>query len=243
MSKLTHALTLALVLPFAQTAMAQTATTTPAAPAATATPPAKAENGTAPAAGSDKTAAPAATGATPEAKADAGGLSMGKTVENKMYVKDKQGDWTVRCFHTQDNKDPCELYQLLTDEKGNPVSEFSMVPLPPGGQAVAGATIVTPLETLLPQDVTISIDGSGAKRYGFMLCNPVGCFARIGLTQQDLDGYKKGAKGTMTIVAASAPNAPITLPISLKGFTAAYEEVQKNNTANGINLTKAPVKK
>ncbi|GHE00556.1 invasion associated family protein [Defluviimonas sp. 20V17] len=238
MSKFAHALTLVLALPFAQTAMAQTATT-PAAPAATGTAPATSDAAGAPATGADKTPAPDAAGA----KADSGALSMGKSVKNKMYVKDKQGDWTVRCFRAKDNKDPCELYQLLTDEKGNPVSEFSMVPLPPGGQAVAGATIVTPLETLLTQDVTIAIDGGGAKRYPFMLCNPVGCFSRIGLTQQDLDGYKKGAKGSLTIVAASAPNAPITLPISLKGFTAAYEEVQKNNKANGINTAKAPVKK
>lgn len=240
MSKFAHALTLVLALPFAQTAMAQTATT-PTAPAATGTAPATSDAAGAPATGADKTPAPGAAGTKAGAKADTGELSMGKSVENKMYVKDKQGDWTVRCFHAKDNKDPCELYQLLTDAKGNPVSEFSLVPLPPGGQAVAGATIVTPLETLLTQDVTIAIDGGGAKRYPFMLCNPVGCFSRIGLTQQDLDSYKKGAKGSLTIVAASAPNAPISLPISLKGFTAAYEEVQKNNEANGINT--APAKK
>lgn len=246
MSKLTQALTLALVLPFAQTAMAQTATTTtkPAAvsdskaPAADASTKADAKADTKAA----DTAAPKAGDSSGD-KADAAksgsgdsSMSMGKPVQNSMYVKNVQGDWTVRCYHAKDNKDPCELYQLLKDDKGNPVAEMVLVPLPNGGQAVAGATITTPLETLLPRDVTIGIDGNGAKRYPFLLCNPQGCYARIGLTQDDLDKYKKGAKGTLTIVAAAAPQSPITLPISLKGFTAAFDEVTKNNKDNGIDL-------
>ncbi|WP_102223140.1 invasion associated locus B family protein [Acidimangrovimonas sediminis] len=219
MSKLTLALTLALALPFAQTALAQSSTPDTKAPA-------------------DASGAPSSDA---KGGANAGpGLSMGENVEGKMYVKDTQGDWTVRCFHTKDNKDPCELYQLLKDEKKNPVAEMIMVPLPKGGQAVAGATIITPLETLLTQQLTIAIDGSGAKRYPFVLCNPVGCFARIGLTQADLDGYRKGAKGTMEIVSAADPRQPLDLPISLKGFTAGFDEVASNNEKNGINMGGVP---
>lgn len=238
MSKFTYALTLALILPFAQAAMAQNTTTK--------TPPAKPADSAAaakPAADAGaKTDGKAADDASTDKKAD-NGLAMGQDVDGKVYVKDTQGDWTVRCYHTKDNKDPCEMFQILKDDKGNSVAEYSLVPLPAGGQAVAGATITTPLETLLTQDVTIGIDGSGAKRYPFLLCNPTGCFARIGLTQQDLDSYKKGTKGTMTIFAAQQPQSPIALNISLKGFTAAFEEVAKSNAANDINPMGAAPKK
>ena len=40
-----------------------------------------------------------------------------------------------------------------------------------GAEAVAGATVLTPLETLLTQMVTLTIDGGKAKRYPFTWCD------------------------------------------------------------------------
>lgn len=215
MSKLTQALTLALALPFAQAAFAQTTA-------------------------SDAAAAPKADTAQTAPKADSagGGLSMGQTVEGSMYVKDTQGDWEVRCYHTKDKKDPCEMYQLMKDAQNNPVAEISLFPLQNSGQAVAGATIVTPLETLLTHGVTIAIDGGGAKSYPFSWCTAGGCISRVGLTKEDLTAYEKGTQASVQIVAAQQPGKPILLPMSLKGFTAAFDEVSKNNA--GITPPTAP---
>ena len=74
------------------------------------------------------------------------GLSTGTPVEaadgvGTPYMREKSGDWEVRCVRTQDGNDPCQLYQLLTDEGGSSVAEITVFPLPEGGQAVAGATI------------------------------------------------------------------------------------------------------
>lgn len=214
---LTRALTLALALPFAQAAMAQTTTTAPDTGSAAATAPA-----------SD--AGKADAGKVDAGKAGDPALSMGKAVTGQMYVKSTEGDWTIRCEHTDNNQDPCELYQLMKDDKGTPLAAISLFPLKSQGQAVAGATVLTPLETLLTQGVTISIDGAPAKSYPFSWCSQVGCVARIGLTKEDLDAYKKGAKATISLVALGAQEA-ITLPMSLKGFTAAYDTVEKNNAA------------
>lgn len=214
---LTRAMALALVLPFAQAATAQTATTAPDSGSATAAP---AADGTktdaAPAADAGKTGDPS--------------LSMGKAVAGQMYVKSTEGDWTIRCEHADNNQDPCELYQLMKDDKDTPVAAISLFPLKGQGQAVAGATVLTPLETLLTQGVTISVDGAPAKSYPFSWCTQAGCVARIGLTKEDLDAYKKGAKATLSLVALGAQE-PVTLPLSLKGFTAAYDTVEKNNAA------------
>ena len=108
------------------------------------------------------------------------------------YVKESSGDWEVRCVRTQDGNDPCQLYQLLTDEAGASVAEITVFPLPEGGQAVAGATIITPLETLLTEQITLQIDGGGAKRYPFSFCTRTGCISRIGLLPEDLSAFRAG---------------------------------------------------
>lgn len=212
------ALVMALGL-IAPAAIAQdtTAPATPAAPAATPAAPA-ADATTTPAPAADTAATPAAP-AAPAAPPTEG---PGST-----YIAKTFDDWSLQCMRTEDGKDPCQLYQLLKDDKGNNVADISMLPLPAGGPAVTGVTIMTPLETLLTQNLTLKIDTSEAKVYPFTFCAPVGCFARVGLTQGELDAFKKGNKATATIVPLAAPNTKVEVTISLKGFTAAYEEMAK----------------
>lgn len=133
--------------------------------------------------------------------------------------------WEQRCEKTADGKDPCQLFQLLKDAEGNAVSEFSMFPLPAGGQAAAGATVVVPLETLLTAALTIAIDSAPAKVYPFTFCAQIGCVARVGFTAEEVEQFKKGAKATITVVPAAAPETKVNVDISLKGFTAGYEAV------------------
>jgi invasion protein IalB len=86
---------------------------------------------------------------------------------------------------------------------------------------------VVPLETLLTEQLTISVDGAQPKRYPFTWCAPLGCIARVGFTQAEIDGFKKGAKATILIVPAGAPNERVNLDLSLKGFTAGFDAVSK----------------
>lgn len=133
--------------------------------------------------------------------------------------------WEQRCEKTEGGKDPCQLFQLLKDADGNAVSEFSIFPLPAGGKAAAGATIVVPLETLLTAQLTIAIDSAPAKIYPFTFCAQLGCVARVGFTAAEIDQFKKGAKATLTLAPAIAPETKVNLDISLKGFTAGYDAV------------------
>lgn len=133
--------------------------------------------------------------------------------------------WEQRCEKTADGKDPCQLFQLLKDAEGNAVSEFSIFPLPAGGQAAAGATVVVPLETLLTSQLTIAIDTAPAKLYPFTFCTQYGCVARVGFTAEEIAQLKKGAKATVTLVPAASPETPVNLDVSLKGFTAGFDAV------------------
>jgi invasion protein IalB len=135
--------------------------------------------------------------------------------------------WEQRCIKSEDGSDPCQLYQLLKDKDGNNVAEINMFPLPEGNQAAAGATIVVPLETLLTANLQLAIDGTAPRMYPFTFCAQIGCIARVGFTGAEIDQFRKGAKATMTIVPAAAPDQHVDLDISLKGFTAGYEAVAK----------------
>ncbi|KKL20651.1 hypothetical protein LCGC14_2453340, partial [marine sediment metagenome] len=124
---------------------------------------------------------------------------------------------------------PCQLYQLLNDGDGNSVAEISMFGLPAGREVAAGATVITPLETLLTQQISMSVDGGQVKRYPFTFCAGNGCFSRIGFTSQEVAQFKRGANAKLVIVPAAAPDQKIELTVSLSGFTAGYDAVNASN--------------
>ncbi|UWQ39055.1 invasion associated locus B family protein [Leisingera aquaemixtae] len=158
-------------------------------------------------------------------------LDLGEPVSTdpqlgQRYSKEKHGDWDLACIKTESETDPCSLLQVLAGPQGNPIAEVSLFRIDQqGGQAVAGATVIVPLETLLPAALTISIDGAPAKRYNYSFCNQLGCVAQIGLTQGDIDAFKKGKQATLSLRPAPAPDQVVEMKLSLSGFTAGYDVV------------------
>lgn len=138
------------------------------------------------------------------------------------YLAEEHGDWQLRCIRAAEGEDPCQLYQLLTDQSGASVAEITVFVLPEGQPAVAGATVIVPLETLLIRQLTLSIDGGAARQYPFTFCTQQGCFSRIGLTEDDLAAFRRGNAAQIQIVPAAAPNQKVNVTASLSGFTAAY---------------------
>jgi invasion protein IalB len=161
------------------------------------------------------------------------GISMGEEVDGigTTYTKETHGDWQLSCVRSGTPADPCQLYQLMQDDQGNSVAEISIFNLPRGSQAVAGASIVTPLETLLTAQVTMRVDSGQAKRYPFTLCASMGCIARVGFTEAELNSFRRGNKATFVIVPAMLPDEQVEITMSLKGFTAGYEAVVAANDA------------
>ena len=162
--------------------------------------------------------------ASADAATAAQGLDQGREVdEDPSYIKATYGDWQMKCFRTGTEEDLCQMYQLLTEEAGNPVAEFSLYRLPKSAPVVAGATIAVPLGTLLNEEIKIAIDGGKAKSYAYSFCTMGGCFARIGLAQADVDALKRGVMATLEIVPAQAPDQKVKISVSLNGFTAAFD--------------------
>lgn len=158
-------------------------------------------------------------------------LSLGVPEDQvgKAYTLAAHGAWEVRCVKSAGGVDPCQLYQLLSDQDGNPVAEISLFNLPPDGEVAAGATIITPLETLLTQSIRMQIDAAPAKTYPFSWCATIGCVARVGFTADEVAQLKRGVRATVRIVPVAAPDKEVLLSISLNGFTAGLAAVAEQN--------------
>lgn len=142
-------------------------------------------------------------------------------------VRETFGDWQIRCAPEGDD---CFMYQLALDDDDNPVAEFSLLKLPAEAEGAAGVTVVTPLGTLLPAGLVLQIDSGEQRQYPFSWCSQVGCFARFGLDDASINNMKRGNAGSVTLVSVAAPEAPVTLAISLSGFTAAYDSLEVPET-------------
>ncbi len=147
------------------------------------------------------------------------------------YTLETQGDWEIRCIKAPEGQpDPCSLYQLLKDENGTEVAEVTIFHVGQGN-IEAAATFTTPLETLLTGQLALFVDGENGRKYPFQFCNKVGCFVRAGLTSEDIDLLKKGSEGMVGIVPVGRTDNPVTLTMSLSGFTAGYAKVTELNEA------------
>ncbi len=143
---------------------------------------------------------------------------------SQIYIGAVHGDWDVRCIASDGEPDPCQLYQLLEDEAGNPIAEINVFPVFGDNEVVAGATIVTPLETLLTEGLELSVDGGEITSHPFHWCSRVGCVSRISLSEDDLAAFRRGLQAKLSIVPAAAANRKVNLTVSLTGFIAAFSD-------------------
>ena len=133
------------------------------------------------------------------------------------------GDWEVRCAK---GTEECFMFQAVFDPQNNPVAEVNMVKLSDEEDAAAGVTVLTPLGTLLPAGLVVQIDEGEARQYPYSWCTAVGCLARYGLTDQSVNAMKRGRVANIRLTSFVAPEQPITLGMSLTGFTDAYNSLK-----------------
>ena len=159
-----------------------------------------------------------------------GNLATGEAAaaqEPTLYVREEHGDWEVRCLRAPEGTpDPCQMFQRLNDADGNPTADANFFDLPPGAELAGGATITTPLQTLLTAQLTMTVDGGQPRRYPFAFCDVQGCYARLGFTAEDMAQFRRGASATLVVVPALAPDQPAELRMSLSGFTAAMAAIE-----------------
>jgi invasion protein IalB len=147
------------------------------------------------------------------------------STQPQSYIRETSGEWQLECYRTGQEEEPCQMLQPLFGAEGNQVANMRIFRIPDGGQAIAGAVVAVPLNTMLTAGLTILVDANAPQRYPFSVCNKHGCYARIGFTQEDIDAYKRGANAIVSLVQSIAPDQRVDLKMSLSGFTDAFDKV------------------
>lgn len=130
--------------------------------------------------------------------------------------------WEVRC---PEGADACRLIARGIDAEGNEVVNIALQALPEGSNAALGVTIITPLLTLLPGGVTVRVDDKAPAGFPFSWCDAQGCYARYGLTADEVQGLRDGSAIKVSIFAVTNTTDAIDSSISLAGFTAAEADL------------------
>lgn len=154
------------------------------------------------------------------------GSSLNDTKIGDSYTFERYDDWNIQCVKAPNPQiDPCQLYQTLYDQNSNAVAEIHLFLVPNNNEIAAGASLMTPLETLLPRKIQLYIDTNPGKEYPFIFCTTLGCVARIALNESEINKLKKGNFVKAVIYSARDPDVAITATLSLKGFTAALKKL------------------
>lgn len=154
-------------------------------------------------------------------------LDLGETARNVPYVKEVYDDWNLNCIKDDNDQEICQMVQLLDDGNGSPVGQVVLHQVQNGGKAVAGGSMTFPLGTALKPKLRMSIDGREAKFYDFSFCTRDGCTAMVGFTEDDIVKFKAGKEAAIVLIPFFAPNQTVSLTLSLKGFTAAFDETSR----------------
>ena len=139
-------------------------------------------------------------------------------------LKATHGSWEVRCYA----QDDCIMTQLHRRTSETADAVFTVFK-PRGlndanGQPIlALAEIVVPLGVFLPGALGLQVDSNEPKAVPFERCIPDGCVVRAPIAQGMLNQLKAG--NTAHLIVSPNPEERVRLPISLAGFTAAFDSL------------------
>jgi len=145
-----------------------------------------------------------------------------KVKVGQTYSAQTFDSWEILCVKAAKGPEPCEVGQLVLDDKASPIADIRIFPLQPGSKAIAGATMVIPLGVQLSDGLLFGVDKKKTKQYPYAFCSGVGCVSRIGLTAIELQAMRTGKLGNLQFTMANNSQKPILLSFSLKGFAPAY---------------------
>lgn len=97
-----------------------------------------------------------------------------------------------------------------------------------GQRIEAVGNFLVPLGVLLQREIggglRLRVDSGETTASPFFMCQQIGCIVRAPLTGALLDSFRRGARATFTFAALDETGQVrnIDIPISLSGFTRAY---------------------
>lgn len=144
----------------------------------------------------------------------------------KAEIRATHGAWNLVCSTTTE---ACAMEQ---NGKGPDGSDIMVVNIrkitprdTPQGSVDTVMSVLVPLGVLLQPGLGIQIDSGEKIRGGFAQCERSGCLLEAPMPPAMVAGMKKGVTAKFTIMVP--PKNEIEVPISLSGFTAAFNALKK----------------
>jgi len=135
------------------------------------------------------------------------------------FTTEQFEDWVLRC-QPESGTQPraCRVRQnIIAEDSGNTVLQIVAGRF--GQEKVLGAVIFVPVGVRLPPGISIQVDARPPRVFPFEVCDSETCQVRAILEGDLLEDFKAGVKGQVKF--QNADGRARTIPISLKGFTAA----------------------
>jgi invasion protein IalB len=137
------------------------------------------------------------------------------------------GDWQVRCFSGQ-NQNPCDQYWQQVDARtGEREVTVSIAYSPSAGRNLVVMTV--PLGVSIPRGLVIQTDSYTSPVMHYRLCSREGCFVQVADNGLVESLAKSGPDAKLNIVGDDGKS--YSLPLSLKGFAAAHDEMVSDTKA------------
>jgi len=136
-------------------------------------------------------------------------------------LQETYGDWTVSCV--QGEGPQCRLVQQQNQQNGQRVLAIELISANDGKSATG--TLVLPFGLELDAGVTLQVDDKPAEApRRFSTCLPAGCIVPLTFEGGSLAALRAGGTLKTTAKAVNSDQV-ITLPISLQGFSGAFDRV------------------
>lgn len=133
-------------------------------------------------------------------------------------------DWALECGTPEGREsDTCYMFQnIVVKDSGQRLLHTAV------GYAGDGRTpmllLTAPLGVHLPSGLRLQIDEGETMRLPFERCTSRGCHAAATLEPEVVAALKAGLE--LKVTFGDGASEPVTLPVSLQGFTRAYQAIR-----------------
>ena len=163
-------------------------------------------------------------------------ISAGQAIAAEAdQAENKQADapvspWNIKCAEvmkpgTEEKIEYCQMFQRLNEQKTGKRFAEILIGYPKEAGGEARGVVILPLGVLLRPGVKMQIDSGKVYEFDFRYCTDIGCVSVIDLSANIINEMKKGNKAAIQFM--SAKGMKINLPITLKGFTKAINDLPK----------------
>ena len=137
---------------------------------------------------------------------------------------DQQRAWASTCTSTGRGLPlECALEQRAITRETGRVIGIVTIRLPSETRKPV-SMVQLPINLFLPAGVNVDVDGDMAQNFPFQTCNANTCFVGFPLSDALLKRMHNGGKFNVTFQYLN--KKPVTLPMSLEGFTDAYAKIK-----------------